>query len=236
MFLDFLMNAGLRSTTSFFEKKQYWTWTKINGHCESIQLDYICTNQIRRFQNVAVSSSYRSDHLSIIGEIKLAARMSNKNKLKHQMSPPDWQALQDKDLCSKFNLTIFEGMIQDLSNFDSIEKSCDILKQASDILPRKSNAKKGWYTFDETNLKELAANWNHAKTEFEQVLSSKCDSEVKLQERRTNKLAKGPNSCSPNRQLIAQIAKKTRKANGKQPNNLSLDSPDITENQLILLT
>jgi hypothetical protein len=89
MFLDFLMNAGLQSTTSFFEKKQYWTWTKINGQCENIQLDYLCTNEIRRFQNAEVSSSYRSDHLSIVGEVKLAARMSNKSKLKRQMSPPD---------------------------------------------------------------------------------------------------------------------------------------------------
>jgi hypothetical protein len=124
------------------------------------------------------------------------------------MPPPDWQALQDKDLRSKFNQTVFEDMIQDLANFESIEKSCNILKQASDILPRKSNAKKGWYAFDEINLKQLATNWNHTKTEFEQVLSSKCDNELVNQARDRMKSARKTyqQACKRAKQLFTQSA------------------------------
>jgi hypothetical protein len=69
-------------------------------------------------------------------------------------------------------------MIQAFSNFDSIKKSFNILKQTSNILMAQVKCKKGWYALDETHLKKLAANWNHAKTEFEQVLSSNCDNEL----------------------------------------------------------
>jgi hypothetical protein len=152
--------------------------------------------------------------------------------------------LQDKDLRSKFNQAVFEDMIQDLANFDSIDKSCKILKQASDILPHKSNAKKGWSAFDEINLKKLATNWNHAKTEFEQLLSSKCDNELVNQAHDRMKLARKTyqQACKTAKQLFTQSVidrannKKMHKANGKQQSNLSLASPDITENQLTLLT
>jgi hypothetical protein len=112
MFLDFLMNAGLRSTTSFFEKKHYWTWTKKNGECENVQLDYLCTNEMRRFKNAEVTTTYRSDHLSIVGEVKLAARMSkSSNKRaetepKKQKSPPDWQSLREKGQRTIFNQNV----------------------------------------------------------------------------------------------------------------------------------
>jgi hypothetical protein len=175
-----------------------------------------------------VSSSYQSDHLSIIGEVKLAARMSKKSKPKHQMPPPDWQALQDKDLHSKFNQAIFEDMIQDLTNFDSIEKSCNILKQASDILPRKSNAKKGWYAFDETNLKQVATNWNHVKTKFEQVLSSKCYNELINQARDRMKLARKmyQQACKTAKQLFTQLA--IDRANNKKDANGQMESGRAT--------
>lgn len=169
MFLNFLMNAGLRSTTSFFQKKQYWTWTKKNGDCENIQLDYLCTNEMRCFKNSEVSSAHRSDHLSIIGEVKLAARMSKSaikraesKPTKNHQPQPNWQALQENGHRTIFNQMVFENLLG--KKTDSIENSCNALKQASNILPRRSNTKKGWYAMDEPNLKNLQADWNKKKT------------------------------------------------------------------------